>query len=64
MSTYIPGQSVGHQRYMTGRKPVQAANYVENQGPKDGTVIGISINGSPRRPGARLAEGLKADLAR
>jgi tripartite-type tricarboxylate transporter receptor subunit TctC len=62
MVKYIPGNPSVIMRYMTGAAGIQAANYMENQGPKDGTVMSIISNGIPADQALGIAEGLKADM--
>src|SRR5262245_27899387 len=60
MVKYTPGNPTTIMRYMTGAAGIQAANYMENQAPKDGTVMSIISNGIPADQALGLAEGLKA----
>jgi tripartite-type tricarboxylate transporter receptor subunit TctC len=62
MVKYIPGNPTFITRYMTGAAGIQAVNYVENLGPKDGTVMTIVSNGLPADQALGLAEGMKADM--
>jgi tripartite-type tricarboxylate transporter receptor subunit TctC len=62
MAKYIPGNPSTIMRYMTGAAGIQAVNHVENQAPKDGTVMTIVSNGIPADQALGLAEGLKADM--
>jgi len=56
----IPGILRFIMRSMRDRRGSQACQTRENQGPTDGPVSIISRK--PRRPGARAAEGLKAEM--
>jgi tripartite-type tricarboxylate transporter receptor subunit TctC len=62
MVKQIPGNPTFVMRYMTGAAGIQAINYVENVGPKDGTVMTIVSNGIPADQALGLAEGMKADM--
>ena len=62
MLKYIPGQPTAVMRYMTGGAGIQAVNFMENQAPKDGTVMTIVSNGLPADQALGLAPGMKADM--
>jgi tripartite-type tricarboxylate transporter receptor subunit TctC len=62
MVKYIPGNPTFITRYMTGAAGIQAINYLENQAPKDGTVMTIVSNGLPADQALGLADGMKADM--
>jgi tripartite-type tricarboxylate transporter receptor subunit TctC len=62
MMKYIPGNPTYITRYMTGAAGIQAVNFLENQAPKDGTVMTIVSNGLPADQALGLAEGMKADM--